>query len=109
MNNIELENKIKELLNIENYFDMIVAMKKFEPEYKKSDFFKETKMPLDIAVKQAKIYYAFQLNDIAHKIQKFINELDLTKINELISQWGDQLGTENAEIKEMLENFKDLQ
>ena len=30
MNNIELENKIKELLNIENYFDMIVAMKKFE-------------------------------------------------------------------------------
>ena len=86
MNNIELENKIKELLNIENYFDMIVAMKKFEPEYKKSDFFKETKMPLDIAVKQAKIYYAFQLNDIANKIQKFINELDLTKINELISQ-----------------------
>ena len=68
MNNIELENKIKELLNIENYFDMIVAMKKFEPEYKKSDFFKETKMPLDIAVKQAKIYYAFQLNDIANKI-----------------------------------------
>ncbi len=50
-----------------------------------------------------------QLNDIANKIQKFINELDLTKINELISQWGDQLGTENAEIKEMLENFKDLQ
>ena len=41
MNNIELENKIKELLSIENYFDMIVAMKKFEPEYKKSDFFKE--------------------------------------------------------------------
>lgn len=109
MNNIELENKIKELLSIENYFDMVVAMKKFEPEYKKSDFFKETKMSLDIAVKQAKIYYALQLNDVANKVQKFINELDLTKINELISQWGDQLGIENAEIEEMLEKFKDLQ
>lgn len=109
MNNIELENKIKELLSIENYFDMIVAMKKFEPEYKKSDFFKETKMSLDIVVKQAKIHYALQLNDVANKLQKLIGGLDLTKINELISQWGEQLDTENTEIRGMLEKFKDLQ
>ena len=109
MNNIELENKIKELLKIENYFDMVVAIKKFEPEYKKSEFYKETRVPLSDVVKQAKVHYALQFNDVAEKLQKFINELDLTKINELISQWGEQLGAENAEIKEMLGEFKDLQ
>ena len=109
MNNIELENKIKELLKIENYFDMVVAIKKFEPEYKKSEFYKETKVPLSDAVKQAKIHSALQFNDVAGKLQKLINELDLTKINEIIDQLGNQFGQENEEIKKMLDVAKDLQ
>ena len=46
MNNQELELKVKELLAIENFFDMIIAVKDFEKEYKNSDFFKSTKMSL---------------------------------------------------------------
>ena len=34
MNNQELELKVKELLNISNFFDMIIAVKEFEKEYK---------------------------------------------------------------------------
>ena len=32
MNNQELELKVKELLNISNFFDMIIAVKEFEKE-----------------------------------------------------------------------------
>lgn len=108
MNNIELENKIKELLSIENYFDMVVAMKKFELEYKKSDFFKETKMPLDIVVKQAKIHYALQLNELGQRIQKLLDNLSLDNINNLLDKIGMTFGQENADIKELIKDFADL-
>ena len=38
MNNQELELKIKEIINIPNMFDMIIAAQNFEKEYRKSDF-----------------------------------------------------------------------
>ena len=44
MNNNELELKIKEILSIENFFDMMEAVFDFEKEYKGSEFYKKTKM-----------------------------------------------------------------
>ena len=37
MNNQELELKVKEILEIENFFDLIEAVCAFEKEYKQSD------------------------------------------------------------------------
>ena len=54
MNNQELELKIKEIINIPNMFDMIIAAQNFEKEYRKSDFYKTTKMPLNEVIKNAK-------------------------------------------------------
>lgn len=55
MNNQELELKVKELLAIDNFFDMIIAVKDFEKEYKNSDFFKATKISLMDIIKNAKM------------------------------------------------------
>ena len=46
MNNQELELKIKEIIEMPNMFDMIIAAKDIEKDYKTSDFYKATKMSL---------------------------------------------------------------
>ena len=98
MNNIELESKIKELLEIENYFDFMIALKGFEGEYKQSDFYKATKMNLLDAIKNARIHYILQLKDLSKKVNNFLNSLNLEKIQELIEQFGSVLGQENEEV-----------
>lgn len=108
MNNQQLEMKIKEILSIENFFDMIEAVVAFKNEYKQTDFYKATKMPLMDIIKNAKLWYTLQFNDIANKIQNMINSLDLTKISEIIEQLGEMYGQENAEIMEMANSFKEI-
>ena len=57
MNNQELELRIKEILSLENFFDMIEAAVDFEKEYKQSGFYKKTKMPLLEVIKNSKMWY----------------------------------------------------
>ena len=108
MNNQELELKVKELLEIENFFDMIIAVKDFEKEYKGSDFFKATKMPLVDVIKNAKIWYLTTMSSIGDKIQGIINNLDFNKVNELLDQFGSVFAKENSETLNILQDFKDL-
>lgn len=55
MNNQELELKVKEILSIENFFDMMEAVFAFEKEYKATEFYKKTKMSLVEVMKESKI------------------------------------------------------
>lgn len=108
MNNQELELKVKELLNINNFFDMIVAVKEFEKEYKNSDFFKATKMPLMDVIKNAKVWYSINLDVIVNNIQKVIDNLDLSKLNKIIEQLGNTFTAENEEFLNIAELYKEL-
>ena len=108
MDNIELEQKIKEIITIENYFDMKVAINEFESEYKKSDFYKNTKMSLKDIVSEARMHYALHLEGLGDKIQKLIDSLSIQNINDLLDKIEQTFGTENAEIGEMLNTIKDL-
>lgn len=108
MNNIELELKIKEIISERNYFTMVMAAKAFEPEYKRTDFYKETKMPLQEVIKECKIYYFLQLDNLAEKIQLLIDNLSVEKINAVVDQLGEVFAQENTDIKEALETFKDI-
>ena len=108
MNNIELENKIKELIQIDNYFDFVLAVRDFEKDYKTSDFYKKTRKPLAEVMKESRIYYALQLKDINNRLQNLLDNLSLDNLNDLLDKMGDTFSRENLEIKENLEVFKDL-
>lgn len=108
MNNVELEKKIREISAIDNYFDMVEAMIAFEKEYKTSDFYKKTKRPLEVVVKEARIHYALQLKDLGKRIQELLDNLSLDNVNELLDKMGGMFAQENEDIKEAAEVFKNL-
>ena len=108
MNNQELELKVKEILSIENFFDMMEAVFAFEKEYKGTEFYKKTKMSLIEVIKESKIWYALQFKDIGNKIQSFINDLDLSNLNNVLEQLGDVYGQENEETLNIIKEFKEI-
>ena len=75
MTNQELELRVKEILANDNFFDMIEATFAFEKEYKQTAFYKNTKMSLAEVIKQSKLWYTLQLNDIAKPIHSTIVEI----------------------------------
>ena len=77
MNNIELQKKVEEITSIENFFDMIEAVVNFEGEYKKTSFYKKTKMSLADVIKNYKILNTISLESLTTNIQKLINNINL--------------------------------
>ena len=108
MDNVELEMKVLEIIKEDNYFEMITKAAAFEKEYKTSDFYKKTKKPLAEVIKETKIFYALQLRDLGRHIQTTIDGLSLEKLNSLFDQLSSLFGTENQEIAQNLEIFKNL-
>lgn len=108
MNNQELELRIKEILSLENFFDMIEAAIDFEKEYKQSSFYKHTKMPLLEVIKNGKMWYLINFNELLQTIQEKINQLDLSKFMEIIDQAGGLFAGENQEILNMIQEVKNI-
>jgi uncharacterized protein YktA (UPF0223 family) len=108
MNNQELEQKIKEIVAKENMFDMIIAAKEFDKDYRTSDFYRETKMGIMEVIKNAKMFYSFQAEYIKDSLQKAINGLDMSHLNELFDKVAETYGQENAETMQMLDELKDF-
>lgn len=108
MNNQELELRVKQILRNESFFDMIEAVIAFKKEYKKTNFYKKTRMPLIKVIKAAKMWYTFQLKDFGEKIQDLINNLDLNKINELLNQFGNVYSQENEEVMNIIKEFQNI-
>lgn len=108
MNNVELEKRIKDIFKKENFFDVVMELKSFEKEYKDSDFYKATKMPLLEMAKLSKGYYATQLEDIGAKIQKIINNLNFDNLSKILDQADQVFQNENQEIEGMLDKAKEI-
>lgn len=108
MNNRELQTKIKEILKISNYFEMVLEAKGFEKEYKNSEFFKQTKMPLEKVLKEAKIFYFLQLDDFFDILQVKIDTLDLSRVTELLDNMTNVYNEENLKSLEVINNLRDI-
>lgn len=108
MNNSELELKVKEIIKIENFFDMIEAAQDFEKEYKQSDFYKKTKQPLLPMLKEAAGWYGVAADRIFKEAQKEINKLDISHLNDLLDKIAETFGTENAVITEQISQLQDI-
>lgn len=108
MNNQELELRVKELLEIENFFDMIIAVKEFEKDYKGSDFYKTTKMPLMEVIKNSKMWYLISLNSLTHKLQTMLNNLDFERVNQILNQYGEVFADQTADMVTLTQSLSDL-
>lgn len=108
MNNEQLEKKIQELLNITNYLDFVEQVCNFNKEYKKSEFYVHTKMPLMDLVKNARLFYNLNFKTILDTAQKFLDNLDLEHLMGLVEQVGTVFTNENTEIQEMLKTAQDI-
>lgn len=108
MNNQELELRVKEILENKNFFDMVEATLAFEKEYKGTEFYKKTKMPLMEAIKNAKMWYLSQIENIGDKIQNLISGLDFSNINDILNQLGDVYTKENEETLNIFKEFKEI-
>lgn len=108
MTNKQLEQKVEKFLEIENYFDFIEAVCDFEKEYKNSDFYKKTKMPLLTAIKEVRWFYGLNANKIFTKIQTAIDKLDFSHLMDLIEKIGTTYETENEQIMNLMDSMKDI-
>lgn len=108
MNNQELELKVKEILENKNFFDMAEAAIAFEKEYKGTDFYKKTRIPLLEVIKAAKMWYLTQIENIGDKIQSLINKLDFNNVNDVLNQLGSVYTQENEETLNILKEFKEI-
>ena len=112
MTNTELELKVKEILQNENMFDLIENAVAFEKEYKQSDFYRNTKLPLMEVIKYGKVFYSVNIKELVTKlkdyIQDMINDLDFSKVNDLMNQFGNIFADENNEIRSQIEELSGL-
>lgn len=108
MDNIELEQKVLEIIKEDNYFELIIKALAFEKEYKTSDFYKATKKSLMEVIRESKIHYALQLRDMTRQLQKMLDSLDLSNVNQVLEQMSSVFANENEEIQTSLEDFKNL-
>lgn len=110
MDNKELENKIKEIIKIDNFFDMMEAVQAFKKEYKRSDFFKKTHMPLRKVIMSAKFHYTFSATSLWEKAQYVIDNLKLDNVENVLNEISNTFEKENKDIKDILNsnNIQDI-
>jgi hypothetical protein len=122
MNNYDLYLKFIEIAAM-NSFDSYIALKQFKKEYKKSEFYKQTHMPISVAYKMflqqlpGQLFFKLQeLTDVhswAAKLTEVLNNIDEDAINNLIDKFTsminmEALQDEKGELKIALNNLKDL-
>ena len=108
MNNQELELRVKEILDIENFFDMMESVVGFEKEYKNTSFYKKTKMSLFDVIKLSKAWYSLTLKNFGKTIQDIIDGLSLENISTILAQLGNVYEKENEDVFNIIKEFKEL-
>ena len=122
MTNQELYNTLLEIM-YKNPLDAYCALKQLRKDYKRSEFYKATKLPLNKAYELVCSSLAIQLHnklreltDVEQwvaKLESFIDDLDENSvdnfINKIISSLRlDNLTKEQGELQDLLDQMKTL-
>ena len=108
MTNVELKERVENIIAIEDYFDRSIAISNFENDYKKSDFFKITKKPLDNLVRDYRIDNLLSIKKLRKGLQEILDKLDFTNIDDTLNKISDTFGQENSEIIDTIKDFKEI-
>lgn len=109
MTNQEIIEKINTLMSEnENFCDLLLALKDFNKEYKKSDFYKKTRISLNRLVRQYRAYSFTNLDEIFDRVQEKINNLDLSNIQNIVDTLGLNTDREIEDLNSSWNGLKDL-
>lgn len=109
MTNQEIIEKINTLMSEnENFCDLLLALKNFNKEYKKSDFYKKTRISLNRLVRQYRAYSFANLDEIFDRVQEKINNLDLSNIQNIVDTLGFNTDREIEDLNSSWNGLKDL-
>lgn len=109
MTNQEIIEKINTLMSEnENFCDLLLALKNFNKEYKKSDFYKKTRISLNRLVKQYRAYSFTNLDEIFDRVQEKINNLDLSNVQNIVDTLGFNTDREIEDLNSSWNGLKDL-
>ena len=109
MTNQEIIEKINTLMSEnENFCDLLLALKNFNKEYKKSDFYKKTRISLNRLVRQYRAYSFTNLDEIFDRVQEKINNLDLSNVQNIVDTLGFNTDREIEDLNSSWNDLKDL-
>ena len=109
MTNQEIIEKINTLMSeTENFCDLLLALKNFNKEYKKSDFYKKTRISLNRLVRQYRAYSFTNLDEIFDRVQEKINNLDLSNVQNIVDTLGFNTDREIEDLNSSWNGLKDL-
>ena len=109
MTNQEIIEKINTLMSEnENFCDLLLALKDFNKEYKKSDFYKKTRISLNRLVRQYRAYSFTNLDEIFNRVQEKINNLDLSNVQNIVDTLGFNTDREIEDLNSSWNGLKDL-
>lgn len=109
MTNQEIIEKIDTLMSEnENFCDLLLALKDFNKEYKKSDFYKKTRISLNRLVRQYRAYSFTNLDEIFDRVQEKINNLDLSNVQNIVDTLGFNTDREIEDLNSSWNGLKDL-
>lgn len=99
MDNKELYNKFYEIASL-NIFDAVIELKKFKKEYKKSDFYKSTKLSL---IRAYEIFNKSGINEFLYTLRT------LTDTDKIINKLTDILnGIESDTIQDFFDKIVEV-
>ena len=109
MTNQEIIEKINTLMSEnENFCDLLLALKDFNKEYKKSDFYKKTRISLNRLVRQYRAYSFTNLDEIFDRVQEKINNLDLSNVQNIVDTLGFNTDREIEDLNSSWNGLRDL-
>ena len=109
MTNQEIIEKINTLMSEnENFCDLLLALKDFNKEYKKSNFYKKTRISLNRLVRQYRAYSFTNLDEIFDRVQEKINNLDLSNVQNIVDTLGFNTDREIEDLNSSWNGLKDL-
>lgn len=104
MNEIRLLEVLEKIYSL-SFLESILEIQKEEANYKKSNFFKQTKIPLSTLYEKFFIYknsrYGFD-----QKINDFITNIDVNKLTDLALDWIEKL-EQDEKFKNILQKIFD--
>jgi predicted transcriptional regulator len=103
MNNKEIERILDETSK-ESFCDGIIKILSYEKEYKQSDFYKTTKIPLLQLYKNYKESIAFSPKEIFNYIQENIDKLNLENLDNVLNQFVHET---DSEYNDTIQKAKD--